>query len=196
VDLKRTVRRSLQFGGVPFELAHRTRRRSRADILVLCDISGSVVRAADLMLEFLQALYQDAGRIRIFGYTNRVTDLTQAMRERAGSLAQLAARAGVDLHAFSDFGGSCHDFLQRFPGAITRHTTLLVMGDARNNFGDAMAWAFEDLAHPAHKVIWLVPEARERWNTGDSQLAEYVPRCDTVAECHTLERLLRALQRV
>jgi uncharacterized protein len=196
VDLKRTVRLSLATGGVPFRLAHRTRRISRPDILVLCDVSGSVLRAADLMLEFLQALRGVAGRLRIFGYTNRVADLTGLWSAREPDLRAALEASDLDLQAFSDFGGACYDLLTRFPGAITRHTTLLVMGDARNNYGDAMTWAFADLAAPAHRVIWLVPEVRQRWNTGDSQIAEYQPLCGTMAECHTLERLLRALQRV
>jgi hypothetical protein len=196
VDLKRTVRLSLTTGGIPFRLAHRSRRVARPDILVLCDVSGSVLRAADLILEFLQALRTIGGRIRVFGYTNRVADLTSLWSPQESDLRAALDASGLDLQAFSDFGGACHDLLTRFPGAVTRHTTLLVMGDARNNYGDAMTWAFADLAGPAHRVLWLVTEARERWNTGDSQIAHYQPLCDTMSECHTLERLLRALQRI
>lgn len=196
VDLKHTVRLSLTTGGVPFRLAHRARRVDHPDIVALCDVSGSVLRAADLMLEFLDALRHIGGRIRVFGYTNRMAELTGLWDPRRGDLRGALPASGLDLQAFSDFGGACYDMLTRLPGALTRHTNLLVMGDARNNYGDAMTWAFRDLTAPARRVVWLVPEARERWNTGDSQIGQYAPLCDGVFECHSLERLLRALQRI
>lgn len=195
-DLKRTLRTSLQFGGVPFVLAHKARRLARAEVVVLCDVSGSVVRASELVLEFLRALTEARAIVRVFAFTNRAAEITAALAAGAANLPKAAADAGVDLHAFSDFGHACHDLATRCPGLVTRRTTLLVIGDARNNYGDPLAWAFEDLAAPARRVLWLVPEARQRWNTGDSQLAAYAPLCDVVAECHTLEHLLRALQRL
>jgi uncharacterized protein with von Willebrand factor type A (vWA) domain len=196
VDLKRTLRASLQYGGVPMSLRHRSRRRDRPQIVVLCDVSGSVLQAAELMLEFLRALYEAPGDLRVFGFTNRAALMDEALARPGTDLRAAVHGAGLDPDAFSDFGGACYDLLGKYPGAITRRTTLVVMGDARNNYGDAMAWAFAELAGPAKKVVWLVPEPRERWGTGDSQIAQYVGDCDVVAECHTLQRLLRALAKV
>jgi uncharacterized protein with von Willebrand factor type A (vWA) domain len=192
VDVKRTLRRSLQFGGVPFLLAHRSQKRKRPEVVVLCDVSGSVIRAGELMVEFLQALYQDIAHLRVFAFTNRVAEITGVMGSTR-ELSELVASAGLDPNAFSDFGSACYDLITRFPGVTGRRSTLLVMGDARNNYGDSMVWAFEEIARPARHVIWLVPEGKERWNTGDSRIADYADLCDTVAEAHTLERLLRAL---
>jgi uncharacterized protein with von Willebrand factor type A (vWA) domain len=196
VDLKRTLRASLQYGGVPMVLHHRSRRRDRPQIVVLCDVSGSVLQAAELMLEFLRALYATPGDLRVFGFTNRAAQMDEALARPGADLRAAVQGAGLDPDAFSDFGGACYDLLQKHPGAVTRRTTLVVMGDARNNYGDAMAWAFAELAGPARRVVWLVPEAREKWGTGDSQIGQYAEDCDVVAECHTLQRLLRALAKV
>jgi len=196
VDLKRTLRQSLQYGGVPMVLRHRARRRDRPQIVVLCDVSGSVLQAAELMLEFLRAMYAAPGDLRVFGFTNRAAQMDEALARSGADLRAAVRGAGLDPDAFSDFGGACYDLLHKHPGIVTRRATLVVMGDARNNYGDPMAWAFAELAGPARKVVWLVPEAREKWGTGDSQIAQYAKDCDVVAECHTLQRLLRALARV
>lgn len=196
VDLKRTVRASLQYGGVPMVLRRRSRRRDRPQIVVLCDVSGSVLQAAELMLEFLRALYAAPGDLRVFGFTNRVAPMDEALARTGPDLRSAVDAAGLDPDAFSDFGGACYDLLKRYPGVVTRRTTLVVMGDARNNYGDPMTWAFAELAGPARKVVWLVPEARQKWGTGDSQIAQYAEQCHVVAECHTLQRLLRALAKI
>ncbi len=196
VDLKRTMRRSLQYGGVPFTLAHRARRLTHPDLVVLCDLSGSVRQAAALMLEFLKTLHAGKGRLRVFAYTNRVAEISGELADHSGDLADLMVPAGLDPHTFSDFGGACYDLLARFPGLVGPRTAVIVIGDGRNNYGDPMVWAFEDLVRPARRVVWLVPEARERWDTADSQIGAYARHCAVMAECHTLERLLRALERV
>jgi uncharacterized protein with von Willebrand factor type A (vWA) domain len=196
VDLKRTLRASLQYGGVPMVLRHRSRRRDRPQVVVLCDVSGSVLQAAELMLEFLRALYAAPGDLQVFGFTNRAARMDEALARHGTDLRGAVVAAGLDPDAFSDFGGACYDLLQKHPGVVTRRTTLVVMGDARNNYGDPMVWAFAELAGPARKVAWLVPEPREKWGTGDSQIGQYAPHCHVVAECHTLQRLLRALAKV
>lgn len=195
IDMKATVRRSLQFGGVPFLLSHRRHKIRDPELLVLCDVSGSVVKMAELTLELLRGLAATARRLRVFGYTNRAREVTSALLAGETDLPRAAEDAGLDLHAFSDFGGACYQLLQDEPRLVGRRTSVIVIGDGRNNHSEAMEWAFQDLVSGAHRVVWLVPEARERWNAADSQLRCYEPMCHLMAECDTVEKLLKALRR-
>ena len=195
IEMKTTVRRSLQFGGVPFLLSHRRHKIRDPELLVLCDVSGSVVKMAELTLELLRGLAATARKLRVFGYTNRAREVTSALLAGETNLPRAAEDAGLDLHAFSDFGGACYQLLQDEPRLVGRRTSVIVIGDGRNNHSEAMQWAFEDLVRGAHRVVWLVPEARERWNTADSQLRCYEPMCHLMAECDTVEKLLKALRR-
>lgn len=195
VEMKGTIRKALQFGGVPFVLARKRPKVREPELVVLCDVSGSVVRMSELTLELLRGLSASARRTRVFAYTNRAVEVTAALREGEGDLARAAEALGLNLHAFSDFGGACYDLVSRQPALVGPKASVIVIGDGRNNHGEAMAWAFEDLVHNAHRVIWLVPEPKERWNTADSQLDAYRPSCHIMAECDTVEKLLRALRR-
>jgi len=193
--MKGTIRKALQFGGVPFVLARRQPKVKEPELVVLCDVSGSVVRMSELTLELLRGLSAVARRTRVFAYTNRAVEVTAALRGGEGNLAGAAEGLGLNLHAFSDFGGACYDLVSREPALVGPKASVIVIGDGRNNHGEAMPWAFDDLVRRAHRVVWLVPEPKERWNTADSQLDEYRPSCHIMAECDTVEKLLRALRK-
>jgi uncharacterized protein len=171
--VRRTLRRNLGLGGLPARLVFRPRRPHRPELVVLCDVSESVRHATRLMLLFLYTLQALFSRVRTFVYVSDLAEVTEALRaerdpSRAAGLA-VAARA-VNLAQNSNTGRALATFQRRFAGAVTRRTTLLVVGDGRNNHNAPEAWALAELRRRARRVLWMCPEPRPLWGSGDSDL--------------------------
>jgi hypothetical protein len=189
----RMFRRALGTGGVPFDLPRRAPRPRRSRILLVIDVSWSVAAAAGYFLWIAKAVLDTRRRARILAFVDTPTDVTRAVARwdpaRTPFRDLLAAIPELGVHRESDYGKlwfAAHRPPHR-PGG--RDTVMVVLGDARVNRNDPMAWAFEDLARRCRAVLWLVPEPHTRWGTGDSALAEYLPWTDLVVEAHDLEGL-------
>jgi len=190
--VRRTLRRNLGLGGVPARLVFRPRRPHRPELVVLCDVSESVRHATRLMLLFLYTLQTLFSRVRTFVFVSDLAEVTSALRaehdpSRAAGLA-VAARA-VSLNQNSNAGRALATLERHHRGAVTRRTTLLVIGDGRNNHHAPEAWALRELRRRARRVLWMCPEPRPLWGSGDSDLLLYAPHCDRIAEVTTLSDL-------
>jgi hypothetical protein len=190
--LRRTLRRSLALGGVPARPAFRPRRPRRPDVMVLCDVSESVRPTTRLMLLFVYTLQALFHRVRTFVFVADLAEVTAALRAerdpaRAADLA-VAARA-VSLAANSNYGRVLRTFHREHLRAVTRRTTVLIVGDGRSNYLPPEAWALEELRRRARRVLWICPEPRAAWGSGDSELLLYARSCDRVAPVTTLEEL-------
>lgn len=190
--VRRTLRRNLGVGGFPARLVFRRRRPLRPDLVVLCDVSESVRHVSRLMLLFLYTLQSLFTRVRTFVFVSDLAEVTDALRaerdpSRAADLA-VAARA-VNLAANSNYGRALRTFRRDHLAAVTRRTTLLVVGDGRNNYNPPEAWVLEELARRARRVLWICPEARHAWGSGDSEMLLYERHCQRVAEVTTLREL-------
>jgi uncharacterized protein with von Willebrand factor type A (vWA) domain len=190
--LRRTLRRNLGLGGLPARLVFRSRRPERPDVLVLCDVSESVRHVTRLMLLFLFTLQTLFARVRTFVFVADLAEVTERLRAerdpgRAADLA-VAARA-VSLAANSNYGRVLRELHRRFLGAVTRRTTVLVVGDGRNNYNPPEAWVLDELRRRARRLLWICPEERATWGTGDSEMPSYAARCHRVATASTLEEL-------
>ncbi len=190
--VRRTLRRNLGVGGVPARLVFRSRRPERPDVLVLCDVSESVRHVTRLMLLFLFTLQTLFARVRTFVFVSDLAEVTEALRAerdpaRAADLA-VAARA-VSLAANSNYGRVLRIFQRELLGAVTRRTTVLVVGDGRSNYSPPEAWVLEEIRRRARRLLWICPEDRASWGTGDSEMPRYAARCDRVATVATLEEL-------
>jgi uncharacterized protein with von Willebrand factor type A (vWA) domain len=190
--VRRTLRRNLALGGFPARLVFRHRRPERPDLVVLCDVSESVRHVTRLMLLFLYTLQSLFTRVRTFVFVSDLAEVTDELRaerdpSRAAQLA-VAARA-VNLAANSNYGRALARFHDDFRGAVTRRTTVLVIGDGRNNYNAPEAWALDELRQRARRVLWLCPEPRTSWGTGDSDMPLYAARCSRVATVGSLEDL-------
>ena len=190
--VRRTLRRNLSLGGVPAQLVFRRRRPERPDVVVLCDVSESVRHVTRLMLLFLYTLQALFTRVRTFVFVSELAEVSDRLRAerdpaRAADLA-VAARA-VSLAANSNYGQALRTFHEDFAGAVTRRTTLIVIGDGRNNYNAPEAWVLDELRRRARRLLWMCPEPRAAWGTGDSEMALYAARCDRVAIVATLEEL-------
>ena len=193
VDVRRTMRASLETGGVPLRLRYRPRRPRRPEIYVLCDVSTSVTSASVFFLSVLHALHDAFRKLRSFAFVERIDEVTEIFeRERTfRAVSQRIAReAGVaDVSGYTDYGRVWREFLERVGDDLDPRSTVIVLGDARTNGREPHAAMFGHVAERAGRTFWLNPEPRLYWNYGDSVMQAYEPYCDGVFECWTTKQL-------
>ena len=201
VDVRRTMRASLQTGGVPVVLKYRPRRPRRPEVYVLCDVSTSVTSASVFFLSVLHALHDSFRKMRSFVFIERISEITDIFeRERDFKAVneRIASDAGVaDISGYTDYGRVWSELLEQIGDDLNPRATVIVLGDARTNGRDPRADAFATIAARAGRTFWLNPEPRLYWNYGDSVIAAYEQHC-TAFECWTtaqLEDFVRALTR-
>jgi hypothetical protein len=201
VDVRRTMRASLQTGGVPVVLKYRPRRPRRPEIYVLCDVSTSVTSASVFFLSVLHALHDSFRKMRSFVFIERiseVSDIFQRERNFKAVSERISGDAGVaDISGYTDYGRVWSEFLEKVEDDLHPRATVIVLGDARTNGRDPRADIFAQIAGRAGRTFWLNPEPRLYWNYGDSVIAAYEQHCQAF-ECWTtsqLEDFVRALTR-
>jgi hypothetical protein len=201
VDVRRTMRASLQTGGVPVVLKYRPRRPRRPEVYVLCDVSTSVTSASVFFLSVLHALHDSFRKMRSFVFIERiseVTDIFERERDFKAVNERIASDAGVaDISGYTDYGRVWSELLEQIGDDLNPRATVIVLGDARTNGRPPRADAFATIAARAGRTFWLNPEPRLYWNYGDSVIAAYEQHC-TAFECWTtaqLEDFVRALTR-
>jgi uncharacterized protein len=201
VDVRRTMRASLETGGVPVVLKYRPQRPRRPELYVLCDVSTSVTSASVFFLSVLHALHDSFRRMRSFVFVERISEVTDVFeRERSFKAVSdaISKDAGVaDVSGYTDYGRVWREFLQLVEDDLHPRATVIVLGDARTNGRDPAAHVFAHIAERAGRTFWLNPEPRLYWNYGDSVISAYEQYCDAY-ECWTtrqLEDFVRALTR-
>src|SRR5881296_2252860 len=191
LDSRRTIRKSLQYGGIPMEVRFRRRHREKPKLITLCDVSDSVRNASRFMLQLVWSLQECFSRVRSYAFVSEIAEVTQAFSiypvERAIEWALKAAP--VDYHCRSDFGYAFNRFAKTELDSLDRKTTILILGDARNNYNDPQAWALRHIRERVKGIIWLNPEGQWGWGIGDSVMPLYAPACDFVRECRTIGQL-------
>jgi uncharacterized protein with von Willebrand factor type A (vWA) domain len=193
VDLRHTVRRSLSTGGVPIDLRFKPPRPTKPEIMVVADISGSVASFARFTLHLVHAISSQFSKVRSFVFVDGLDEVTRFFEEAddpSDAVARINAEADViAFDGHSDYGRALMTFHERFADDVTGRTTILILGDARNNYHQAHAEVLADLRYRAKAVYWLNPEPTSYWNSGDSIVNQYAPYCDRVIECRTLRQL-------
>jgi len=199
VDVRRTMRASLQTGGVPVDLRFKPVRPRRPEIYVLCDVSTSVTSASVFFLSVLHALHDSFRKMRSFVFIERISEVTDVFgRERDfRAVSEAIARdAGVaDISGYTDYGRVWSEFRVLVEDDLHPRATVIVLGDARTNGRDPRADVFAQIAARAGRTFWLNPEPRLYWNYGDSVIATYEQHCEAF-ECWTtgqLEDFVKAL---
>jgi uncharacterized protein len=192
VDVRRTMRASLQTGGVPVELKYRPRRPRRPEIFVLCDVSTSVTSASTFFLSVLHALHDSFRKLRSFVFIERISEVTEVFeRERDFRAASEAVSrdAGVaDISGYTDYGRVWTEFLALIVDELHPRATVIVLGDARTNGRPPRDDVFAAITAKAGRTFWLNPEPRLYWNYGDSVIAAYERHC-TAFECWRTDQL-------
>jgi uncharacterized protein with von Willebrand factor type A (vWA) domain len=193
IDPSRTLRKSLATGGIPFVPERRDQRRDRPKLLILCDVSDSVRPASRFMLEFVYAIKELFVRTRSFVFVSEIGEVTQLFESHEVSSA--IARA-IDTQENSSYGRVLRELEHRYRDAVDRRTTVVILGDGRTNFQPSGAEALGRIRRRARSVLWLCPESRASWGTGDSAMNEYEKHATQVLEvacAHDLERAAREL---
>jgi uncharacterized protein len=193
VDMRGTMRASLETGGVPLRLKYRPKRPRRPELFVLCDVSTSVTSASVFFLSVLHALHDNFRKLRSFVFVERISEVTEVFeRERNFSDVSRAitSNAGVaDVSGYTDYGRVWLEFLGKVIDDLDPRSTVIVLGDARTNGREPHADAFSAISERAGRTFWMNPEPKLYWNYGDSVMAAYEKYCDGVFECWTVKQL-------
>ncbi len=193
LDFRRTVRASLAYGGVPVETHHKPRRPHKPDLVVLCDVSGSVASFAHFTLLLTHALRGQFTKVRAFAFIDTLDEVTRFFGPD-NDLVDVMTRVNseADLVWFdghSDYGHAFEVFEERYPDAVTPRTSLLVLGDGRTNHRQPGVPSLRRLTQQARHTYWLNPEPRAYWGSGDSAVSAYEPLVDEMVECRNVVQL-------
>jgi uncharacterized protein with von Willebrand factor type A (vWA) domain len=193
VDVRRTMRASLETGGVPLRLKYKTKRPRRPEIYVLCDVSTSVTSASVFFLSVLHALHDSFRKLRSFVFIERISEVTDVFeheRDFAVVAQRISSEGGVaDISGYTDYGRVWLEFLTEISDELDPRSTVIVLGDARTNGREPHAEVFAQVAERAGRLFWLNPEPKLYWNYGDSVMAAYERYCDGAFECWTTRHL-------
>jgi uncharacterized protein with von Willebrand factor type A (vWA) domain len=197
-DVKDTFRKNLQTGGVPFRIQFDDKKKDKPQVVVLCDVSDSVRNVSRFMLQFVYSLQDLYSRVRSFIFVAETGEITRLFEENdIHEAIELALRGNViNVFAHSDFGRAFKIFHRDYITAVNKRTTVIVLGDARNNYNLPNEWALRDIRLRAKRLIWLNPESKMTWGFGDSEMERYQPFCDVVEECRNLNQLYRVIDRL
>jgi uncharacterized protein with von Willebrand factor type A (vWA) domain len=192
LDTRRTLRRNMGVDSVPFQTVWKRTRIDRPRVMVLCDVSGSVAAVARFLLMFLYSLADVLAGIRSFAFSGNLIEVSDILSRQDvdDATTQILEKVGF---GSSDYGRCLGDFERIAMRDVTRQTTVIILGDARGNRNEARVDLMQQIFGRAARVIWLNPEPRSLWGTGDSDMLRYLPHCHQATSCNTLTQLERVV---
>ena len=192
LDTRRTLRRNMGWGGIPFVTVWKQKRIEKPRVMVLCDVSGSVAAMAQFLLMFMYAINEALSDIRSFAFAGSLIEVSDTLKKQPveQAITEIMARIGF---GSSNYGNSFADFEDGWMKFVTNKTTVIILGDARGNRTDPRTDVIGRLSDRSKRIIWLNPEYRSAWGTGDSDMYRYAPFCGLVTVCNTLRHLERAI---
>jgi uncharacterized protein with von Willebrand factor type A (vWA) domain len=198
LDFRSTMRHSLSYGGVPAEPKFRYPRPAKPEIFVIADISGSVAAFARFTLQLTHAISAQFSRVRSFVFIDGIDEVTRFF-EGTEDITEAVHRVNTEadviwVDGHSDYGHALETFWERWGREVSPKTSVILLGDARNNYHAAQSWVLKEIRRRARHVYWLDPEPRSYWDTGDSILSEYAAHCDGTFECRNLRQLEHFVQ--
>ncbi|MCS5682452.1 MAG: VWA domain-containing protein [Actinomycetota bacterium] len=193
LDFRATVRQSLSYGGVPLEPRFRNPRPNKPELIVVADISGSVAAFARFTLHLVYALQNQFSKVRSFVFIDGIDEVTH-MFQNEEDITNAVHRVNTEadvvwVDGHSDYGHAFGVFWENYGSEINSKSTVMFLGDARNNYHSTNAWVVKETAKKARSVFWLNPEPKSYWDTGDSVITEYATHADGVFECRNLRQL-------
>ena len=192
LDIRRTLRRNMSWGGIPFITVWKQKRIDRARVMVLCDVSGSVAWVSQFLLMFLYSLNEVLTDIQSFAYSDSLIEVSDILEKQPidDAVNEVMKRAGF---GSSNYGNALANFEDGWMKDVTNKTVVIILGDARGNNTDPRTEILARIGQRAKRVLWLNPEPRSTWGTGDSDLYRYAPFCSLVRVCATLNDLERVI---
>ncbi|MEV7396332.1 VWA domain-containing protein [Aeromicrobium sp. NPDC092404] len=197
IDIRRTLRRSMSTGGVPIRPVYAKPHPSRPELVLLCDVSGSVSGFSSFTMHLVQALSGQFSKVRVFAFVNAMAEVTDLVKDGGDDLAARIAREAriTKWHTSSDYGEAFADFHAEHMRAIGPRTAVLILGDARNNNQDPNLGALHEINQRARRTFWLNPEHSMRWGLGDSIAPTYAELVE-MHECCNVDQLTRFITRL
>ena len=196
LDAKATIRANLKHGGVPMEIRHRD-HRLRPKLVIICDISTSMRYCSELMLSLVYALQDLVTKTHAFAFIDHLEYISPDFvgRQARDAIGEVLVRMPPG-HYSTDLGYSLEDFARGFMDTLDSRTTVIMVGDARNNFNDPRLDLFQKMSRRSRRTIWLNPEPPMLWGSGDSDMLAYAPLCDNVTVASTLGELTSAIDKL
>jgi uncharacterized protein with von Willebrand factor type A (vWA) domain len=192
LDIRRTMRRNMGWGGIPFITVWKQKRIEKPRVMVLCDVSGSVAPMSQFLLMFLYALNEALSDIRSFAFAGSLIEVSEILEKEPVEQAITKIMETIGFGS-SNFGNSFADFEDGWMKDVTNKTTIIILGDARGNRTDPRTDILARMSERSKRIIWLNPEYKSAWGTGDSDMYRYAPFCNLVTVCNTLRHLERAI---
>jgi len=196
LDLKATLRENIAYQGLIFKPQWKTKKIDRPDMVVLCDVSRSVETVARFMLLFLYSLNEEVAKISSFIFCSNLVEVSHLFDKYDVDEALVRLQKGVGLGlnlGRTDYGQAFRDFKENWLDKVTNKTTVLILGDARNNYGNPETGILSLLHKRGKRVIWLNPESPPFWGTDDSEMKKYLPFCSIARECSSVKHLERVV---
>ena len=195
LNLAKTMRANAGHDGVPFDLVWKVKRKDKPKIIAVCDVSGSVARYVRFLLLVLYALKEKVTDLETFAFSNQLVDVGHDLDRLSFDTAMEKIVHEVG-NGSTDYGRAFTELIGQYDRLIDKRTTILILGDGRNNKGDPGLGAFHEIAAKAKRVIWLCPEHPSSWGSGDSEIMRYRPFCASLTYCSTILDLEQALDDV
>jgi len=197
IDIRRTLRRSMGTGGVPIRPVYAKPNPARPELVLLCDVSGSVAGFSGFTMHLVQALSGQFSKVRVFAFVNAMDEVTDLVDLDETDLAGRIAREAhiTKWHTSSDYGEAFADFAELFLDSVGPRTCVLILGDARNNNQDPNLGALHEIAQRSRRTFWLNPEHAMRWGLGDSVATEYAEVVQ-MHECCNVDQLTHFVSRL
>jgi uncharacterized protein with von Willebrand factor type A (vWA) domain len=192
LDTRRTLRRNMGWGGIPFITVWKQKRIEKPRVMVLCDVSGSVAAMAQFLLMFVYAINEALADIKSFAFAGSLIEVSEILEKEPveDAITKIMSLIGF---GSSNYGNSFADFEDGWMRHVTNKTTVIILGDARGNRTDPRTDVIGRLSQRSKRIIWLNPEYKSAWGTGDSDMYRYAPFCNLVSVCNTLRHLERAI---
>lgn len=194
LNMAKTLRRGVANDGVMFDVYWKTVKRAKPQILAVCDVSGSVSAYSKFLLMFLYSLSDILPRVRSFAFSSHLGEVSELFEQH--SLEKAIELVNWKYGGATDYGNSLLDFASLALDDINSQTTVIILGDARNNNGDPKLEVMQSIYQRAARVIWLNPESRKIWGSGDSEMQRYQSCCHLAAECNSLGHLERIIDQL
>ncbi len=192
LDTRRTLRRNMGWGGIPFITVWKQKRIEKPRVIVLCDVSGSVAAMSGFLLMFLYALNEALSDIRSFAFAGSLIEVSEILEKEPveQAISKIMSTIG---YGSSNYGNSFADFEDGWMQFVNNKTTVIILGDGRGNRTDPRTDVVGRLSQRCKRILWLNPEYKSAWGTGDSDMYRYAPFCNLVTVCNTLRHLERVI---
>ena len=194
LNMAKTLRRGIPNDGIMFEVFWKSVRKNRPQLMAVCDVSGSVSAYAKFLLMFLYSLNDILPRVRSFAFSSHLGEVSDMFDEH--SIEKAIELVNWKYGGATDYGNSLLDFAKLAMDDIDSNTTVIILGDARNNNGDPKLEVMQSIYARAKQVIWLNPESRKLWGSGDSEMPRYLSTVHFAAECNSLQQLEKFIDRL